>query len=104
MKDFLNTKVNISNKNVYTQGSFFVLSSKSCFLTKKQVEACIGVVSFYIKRYKKNKQFLSNIQYQIPVTKKSKGSRMGSGKGKIKEYISKVNMNGIIFIFRKVKL
>jgi ribosomal protein L16/L10AE len=29
---------------------------------------------------------------------------MGSGKGKIKEYISKVNMNGIIFIFRKVKL
>lgn len=104
MKDFLNRKVNISNKNVFSKGSYYIISSKSCFLTKKQVESCVGLVSFYIKRYKKNKQFLSCVQYKIPVTQKSKGSRMGSGKGKIKEYLAKVNMNGIIFIFKKVKL
>ena len=28
---------------------------------------------------------------------------MGSGKGKIKEYISKINMNGVLFIFQNVK-
>ena len=28
---------------------------------------------------------------------------MGSGKGKIKEYISKIKMNGVLFIFQNVK-
>ena len=104
MKPFLNRKININNQNVFLDGSFYILSSKACFLTRKQVEACINVVRFYIKRYKKNKNFINLIQFKIPVTKKSKGSRMGSGKGKIKEYISKINMNSILFIFKKIKL
>ena len=103
MKNFLDRKKNISNKNVYLSGDCYIISSESCFLTKKQVNACLGVVSFYVKRYKKNKNFLSYVQFRIPVTKKSKGSRMGSGKGKIKEYISKIHMNSIIFIFKKIK-
>lgn len=47
--------------------------------------------------------FINLIQYNIPVTKKNKFSRMGSGKGKIRKYISKINMNGIMFIFKNVK-
>lgn len=104
MKPFLNKKINISNENSFSTGSFYVLSSKSCFLTKRQIESCLNVVRFYIKRYKKNKKFVNCIQFRIPVTKKGKGSRMGSGKGKIKEYISKVNMNSVLFIFKKIKL
>jgi len=28
---------------------------------------------------------------------------MGSGKGKIKEYVSRINMNSILFVFKNVK-
>ena len=103
MKPFINRKVNISNKNIFLDGYFYIVSNASCFLTRKQIEACLNVVRFYIKRYKKNKLFLNCVRFNIPITKKSKGSRMGSGKGKIKEYISKVNMNSVLFIFKKIK-
>lgn len=104
MKPFLNRKININNQNVFSSGNFYIISGEACFLTKKQLASCLGVVRFHIKRYKKNKTFLSCIQYRIPVTKKPKLSRMGAGKGKIKRYISKINMNSIIFVFKKIKL
>ena len=106
MKPFLNTKINISNNNILNSSNkkqYFIVSSKSCFLTKKQIDSCISVVRYYLKRYKKKKNFINLVQYNIPITKKNKGSRMGSGKGKIKEYISKIKMNGILFIFQNVK-
>lgn len=103
MKPFLNQKINISNKNVFLAKKYYILSSESCFLTKKQIESCISVVRYYLKRYKKKKNFINLVQFNIPITKKNKGSRMGSGKGKIKEYISKVNMNSILFVFQNVK-
>ena len=104
-KQFLNRKINISNNNYYLEKHYYILSSKSCFLTKKQIDSCINVIRFYIRKFKKKKQkmFINLIQYNIPVTKKNKFSRMGSGKGKIRKYISKINMNGIMFIFKNVK-
>jgi len=103
MKPFLNQKLNISNNNVYLSKKYYIVSSKSCFLTLKQIESCISIVRYYLKRYKKKKNFINLVQFNIPITKKNKGSRMGSGKGKIKEYISKINMNGVLFIFQNVK-
>lgn len=105
MKNFLNRKINISNNNVYLTKQYYILSSTSCFLTKEQIDSCINTIRFYIRKYKKKKQknFINLVQFNIPVTKKNKGARMGSGKGKIKKYISKVNMNGIIFIFKNIK-
>ena len=103
MKPFLNQKLNISNNNVYLSKKYYIVSSQSCFLTLKQIESCISIVRYYLKRYKKKKNFINLVQFNIPITKKNKGSRMGSGKGKIKEYISKINMNGVLFIFQNVK-
>jgi len=104
-KNFLNRKINISNTNYYTENHFYILSSKSCFLSKKQIDSCINTIRFYIRKYKKKKQkiFINLIEYNIPVTKKNKFSRMGSGKGKIKKYISKVSMNSILFIFKNIQ-
>jgi len=103
MKPFLNRKINISNKNVFINKKYYILACTPCFLTKKQVESCISVVRYYLKRYKKKKNFINLLQYNIPITKKNKGSRMGSGKGGIKEYVSKVNMNSILFVFQNIK-
>lgn len=104
-KNFLNRKINISNTNYYLEKHYYILSSKSYFLTKKQIDSCISVIRFYIRKFKKKKQkmFINLIQYNIPLTKKNKFSRMGSGKGKIKKYISKISMNGIMFIFKNIK-
>lgn len=103
MKPFLNRKINISNKNTYLIKKYYIVSNQPCFLTKKQIDSCISVVSYYLKRFKKKKNFINLVQFNIPITKKNKGSRMGSGKGKIKEYISKIRMNEILFIFQNVK-
>jgi len=104
-KTFLNRKVNISNSNTYLENSYYIISSKACFITKKQVDSCISIIRHYIKKLnkKKQKKFISLIQYNVPITRKNKFSRMGSGKGKVVKLISKVNMNGIMFIFRNIK-
>jgi len=103
MKPFLTKRINISNHNVLTENKYYIISSQPCFLTKKQVESCISIVRYYLKRYKKKKNFVNLIQFNVPITKKNKGSRMGSGKGKIKEYVSRINMNSILFVFKNVK-
>lgn len=103
MKPFINKKINISNNNLLSINKYYIISSQACFLTKKQIDSCISIVRFYLKRYKKKKNFVNLVQYNTPITKKNKGSRMGSGKGKIKEYVSRVNMNSILFVFQNVK-
>lgn len=103
MKPFINRKINISNNNLLSKNKYYIISSQPCFLTKKQVDSCISIVRFYLKRYKKKKNFVNLVQFNTPITKKNKGSRMGSGKGKIKEYVSRVNMNSILFVFQNVK-
>lgn len=103
MKPYINHTLNISNKNNYLLKKYYIVAQSTCFLTKKQIDSCLSVISYYIKRAKKKKNFINRVQYNIPITKKNKGSRMGSGKGKIKEYISKVRMNEILFIFQNVK-
>ena len=58
MKPFLNKKINISNESLTkSTKKYFIVSSTSCFLTKKQIESCISVVRYYLKRYKKKKKF-----------------------------------------------
>ena len=101
-KNFLDLKINISNKNQYEDNSFYILSSQSCFISKKQLDSCLNTIRFFIKRQKKQKKFISLLQFNIPVTKKNRASRMGSGKGKIKKFLAKVYMNGILFIFKNI--
>jgi len=57
MKPFLTKRINISNHNVLTENKYYIISSQPCFLTKKQVESCISIVRYYLKRYKKKKKF-----------------------------------------------
>lgn len=104
-KSFLNKSINIKNRSYDLENCYYIIAGKTCFLTKKMVDSCIRIVRFYIKRAtaKKKKKFINCIQFNIPLTKKSKKSRMGSGKGKVRKIISKVHMNSLMFIFRNVK-
>jgi len=105
MKPFICTKGKAihNKKKIFESGKYYIISGDSCFLTKKQVESCISVIRLYLKRFKKKRNVLNLIQFNVPVTRKTKGARMGSGKGKIKEYIAKINLNSILFILQKVK-
>lgn len=104
-KSFLNKSINIKNRSYHLENCYYIIAGKTCFLTKKMVDSCVRIIRFYIKRAtaKKNKKFINCIQFNIPLTKKSKKSRMGSGKGKVRKIISKVHMNSLMFIFRNVK-
>ena len=95
-KKFVNNSLNIKNKNYY------FLSGKTYFLSKRQIEYCINTIRFFIRKFKKEKKFINMLEFNIPITKKAKFSRMGSGKGIIKKYVSKVKLNSIIFIFRNL--
>lgn len=104
-KNFINQKVNISNTNYYLKEHHYVIAKSPSLLTKKQIDSCISVIRFYIrkKKKKKKKSFINLIQYNIPITRKNKNSRMGAGKGKIKKFVAKISMNGILFIFKNIK-
>lgn len=104
-KSFLNKSVNIKNRTFFLDNCYYVIASKTCFLTKKTIDSCIRIIRFYIKRAtsKKNKKFINFIQFNIPITKKSKKSRMGAGKGKVRKIISKIHMNSLMFLFKDVK-
>jgi len=103
MKPFINKKANISNHNIILANKYYIISNECYLLTKKQIDSCISVVRYYLKRYKKKKNFVNLVQFNVPITKKNKGSRMGSGKGKIKDYVSNMKMNSVLFIFKNVK-
>jgi len=105
MKPFINRKFKYItiNENKFELDKYYIIAGSTCFLTKKQVDACIRVIQHYLKRYKKKRNVVNLIQYNVAISKKTKGARMGSGKGKIKEYVAKIDMNSILFIFQNIK-
>ena len=103
-KNFFNKNVNICNTNYYKEGNYYIVSSQPYFLTKKQIDSCLNVIRFFVKKLKnKKKKIITPIQFNVPITRKNKFSRMGAGKGKIKKYVSKISMNSIIFIIKDIK-
>lgn len=105
MKPFINKhfKYIAYPTNFFEKDKYYIIAGDSFFMTKKQMEACISVIRYYLKRFKKKRNVLNFIQFNVALTQKPKGARMGSGKGKIKEYVAKIDSNSILFIFQKVK-
>jgi ribosomal protein L16 len=99
-KSFINNKITIRNNPLIKSDSYYILSTSTSFITKKQFESCLRIISFYIR--KARKYFFSCLQFNQPITKKPRFCRMGSGKGRIRKFVAKVHMNSILFIFKKI--
>lgn len=99
-KLFINKKITVKSNISLKNDSYYILSSESDFITKKQFESCLRIISFHIR--KARKYFYSCLQFNIPITKKPRFCRMGSGKGRIRKFVSKVHLNSVLFIFKKI--
>jgi large subunit ribosomal protein L16 len=83
---------NCGNKLAY--GSFGLKALEPGKLNSRQIESARKVLTRYMKRV--GKMWISVFPH-IPVTKKPAEVRMGSGKGSVEYYISKIKPGRIIF-------
>ena len=97
-KSFLNKKIKLQKSN-FNPDFYYIISSSSSYITKKQLESCLRIISYYIR--KSRRYFYTCLNFTIPITKKPKFSRMGSGKGRIRKMVARIHMNSILFIFKK---
>ena len=74
--------------------SFEIQSLEPFWLTSRQIEAVRKIISKNIKKYG---IFSIKIFPDIPVTKKPKETRMGSGKGLVDHWIAVVKPGTILF-------
>lgn len=82
------------------KSKYYIVSSGTYFITKKQLECCLKSVNIIIK--KSRRHIINKLNFNVPITKKPRFSRMGSGKGRIRQYVSKIHMNSVIFIFNNI--
>lgn len=92
------SKINHS-VNLITSGDYAICSLENHFITKDQIECC----RILIRRELKRKGFLLiHSNFDIPLTKKSTGTRMGKGKGVIKEYVGYVFIYSSLFELKQI--
>jgi ribosomal protein L16 len=78
------------SSNLISSGDYVICALENGFITKHQMECC----RILIRRELRRKGFLLIHSYfNLPITNKSTGTRMGKGKGVIKEHI------GLVFIY-----
>lgn len=75
-------------------GEFGIKSQDTGWLTARQIEAARKTISHHTKRLGK---LWIRVFPDKPVTKKAAGSKMGSGKGDIEEYVCVVKPGKVIF-------
>ena len=92
-----NNPIQSNNSSVYKS---YIITTSNSFLTKNQIESCKKILNRSLKKYKIKSIVL--IQYTIIETKKSIGSRMGKGKGKVTGKVALVKKNEKIFQFKKL--
>jgi large subunit ribosomal protein L16 len=75
-------------------GTHGLISSENGILKANQIETIKKTLS---KILKKNGQYWIRIFPHTPICSRSKGSRMGKGKGSVSDWIYKVRVNQVLF-------
>jgi len=78
----------------------YIISNSNSLITKNQIEACRHILNRVVSR--KKIKYRITVRYNITRTKKSIGTRMGKGKGKIFDKVSLVKKYNSIFEFKKI--
>lgn len=94
-KDFRGKRRGLAQRgNSVDFGDFALKSLDRGWLTSRQIEAARKNISHHTKRLGK---LWIRVFPDKPITKKAAGSKMGSGKGDIEEYVAVVKPGRIIF-------
>lgn len=80
--------------NALKFGTVGLKASESGILHPRQIEAARRAITRTVK--KKGKVWIRIFPY-VPVTRKSKGSRMGKGKGSVSHWVAKVVGGNVLF-------
>ena len=85
--------------NIYSYG---IISNSSSYISKNQIESCRKIIVriFRTQRIKPKLQIC--VKFLINQTVKSKGARMGSGKGDFKTTVSKIKKSDFLFKFKNI--
>jgi large subunit ribosomal protein L16 len=75
-------------------GDFGIKSLEDSWLTARQIEAARKTITHHTKRVGK---LWIRVFPDKPITKKAAGSKMGSGKGDIEEYVCVIKPGRVIF-------
>lgn len=94
--------INNKNKYLFDKKSFVIVSSREGQLLSNQIESMRRVLSRRIKG-RRGKVYV-RARVALPYTQKSKQSRMGKGKGKIKHLFCRVNVGDALFELRGKKV
>lgn len=94
--------INNKNKYLFDHKSFIIISRKAGQLLATQIETMRRILSRRIKG--RRGRVYVRARVSLPYTQKSKQSRMGKGKGKIKHLFCRVNVGDPLFelVGRKV--
>lgn len=87
-------KFKINNTNTLNFGIIGLKAAESGSINKNQIESARKII---IKKTNRKVKIWINIVFNISVTAKPLGTRMGKGKGKITHYCSKVSAGTTIF-------
>ena len=80
----------------------YIIPTASVILTKNQIESCKKILNRKLKKFKSKSILL--LRYNIVQTKKSIGSRMGKGKGKVIGRVMLARKNERLFQFRSLPI
>lgn len=93
--EFISNKLEIN--------SFAIISKSSAYITRNQIESCRKVIVRIFRTQQFKPKLHICLHYLINKTVKSKGSRMGSGKGDFCNSISKIKKFDILFRFTNIE-
>ena len=87
-------KTNMIKPIILKNGEFGLISMNSVWLSSKQIESARKILA---KATKKSGQFWINIFPDKPITMRVPESRMGSGKGNVKYWVSVIKKGITLF-------
>lgn len=82
--------------------SYAIIALESSYITKSQMEACRKIIVRIFRTQTKKPIMINSVNYLIAKTSKSKGTRMGNGKGSISAIVSKVKKYDFLFRFLNI--
>jgi len=91
----------LAQHSVLHKGCIGIVALENFWFSSKQIEACRKIILRYTKRVGK---IYLNIFPDKPISKRTEGSRMGTGKGSVDYWVMPIRNGKVLFELRGVPL
>lgn len=86
-------------KNFNLKGDYAIMALDNFWFSSNQIEACRKTILRYTKRIGK---ILFNVFPDKPISKKTAGSRMGSGKGSVSNWVTPIRKGKLLIEIKNI--